>query len=224
MTRQRRPPRAPGQVTAVVPVKALARAKSRLSLPDRQRQALALAIALDTVTALNSCPEVAAVVVVTADPTVASVARRLPVQVVPDDADGLDAAVAAGVAVATTQRPGDGVLVVPADLPCLRAVDVTEVLALAYGASSGAFVPDRPGTGTTMVVQGAGGHAITRYGPGSAARHADLGMRALHDAPLRARHDVDTVDDLHRATALGLGASTTAVVAAGGGWSGWLAG
>ena len=50
------PTRVPDQrydVTAVVPVKPLAMAKSRLALPVEQRRALALAFALDTVAALD---------------------------------------------------------------------------------------------------------------------------------------------------------------------------
>ena len=47
-------------VTAVVPVKRLDAAKSRLALPPAQRRDLALAVALDTVEALVGCEAVAA--------------------------------------------------------------------------------------------------------------------------------------------------------------------
>jgi len=55
--------------TVLLPVKVLARAKSRLTvLAGDRRGDLALALASDTVTAVLACPEVARVVVVTSDP------------------------------------------------------------------------------------------------------------------------------------------------------------
>ena len=52
----------------------------------------------------------------------------------------------------------------------------------------------------------------TAFGVGSAARHRGMGYRLLADAPPRARHDVDTVDDLVSGVALGLGGHTSAVI------------
>jgi 2-phospho-L-lactate/phosphoenolpyruvate guanylyltransferase len=55
--------------TVLLPVKVLARAKSRLAvLAGDRRQELALALASDTVAAALACPEVSRVVVVTSDP------------------------------------------------------------------------------------------------------------------------------------------------------------
>lgn len=198
-------------VTAAVPVKRLAAAKSRLDLPVARRRALALAFAVDTVTALGASPLVGGVVVMTSDPLVAWHLRRLPVRLVPDDGGGLDAVVRDGIRVASSWRPGSGVAVFPADLPCLRAVDVTEVLTQAAVAPA-TFVPDRSGAGTTVVVHQPGSAPATGYGPGSARRHLALGLVALAGAPVRARHDVDTLADLEAARLLGVGPRTAAVL------------
>ena len=200
-------------VTAVVPVKPLALAKSRLALPVEQRWALALAFALDTVAALSGSPCVGAIVVVTADPDVERCLQGQPAHLVRDTGVGLLPAVAAGCRVAASRWPGAGVAVVPADLPCLSCDDVTQVLHLAQRAE-GAFVPDRATTGTTFVVTAPGRPMVARYGPGSAAKHLALGLRSLHGAPAGARHDVDTLTDLRAAAAFGLGAYTAAQVAA----------
>ncbi|WP_207083281.1 2-phospho-L-lactate guanylyltransferase [Nocardioides sp. S5] len=210
--------RGPLPVAAVVPVKPLALAKSRLALPAGHRRALALAFALDTVAALAGTPAVAGVLVVTSDAEVARRVRRLGARVAADRGAGLDAAVRDGARVASSWLPGTGVAVVPGDLPCLTVDDVGGVLrAVAAGSDRGAFVPDRAGTGTTFVVHAPGTEVRTRYGAASAARHRALGLRALDDAPWGARHDIDTVDDLSAGCDHGVGPRTRAAVTAAGG-------
>ena len=67
---------APLSWSLVVPVKVLARAKTRLAaLAGPDRPALALAMAADTVAAALGCPEVGRVVVVTGDPQAAESQR-----------------------------------------------------------------------------------------------------------------------------------------------------
>ena len=72
--------------TVLLPVKVLARAKSRLAVlaGDRRRE-LALALASDTVAAVLACPEVARVVVVTSDQVAGPLLAALGAIVVPDE-------------------------------------------------------------------------------------------------------------------------------------------
>lgn len=198
-------------VLVVVPVKPLAFAKSRLALPPDQRRELALAFAMDTISALCGSQLVVGVFVVTSDPIVALRVQRPGVCLGPDGGGGLGAALRSGIRLARASRPGVVVAVVPADLPCLRPDDVTRVLS-DLGVGEGAFVPDRSGNGTTLLVHTRDDRDLARYGPGSAARHQALGLRRLDEAPVRARHDVDTLEDLHSARVLGAGTATTAVL------------
>jgi 2-phospho-L-lactate guanylyltransferase len=72
--------------TVLLPVKVLARAKSRLAvLAGERRRELALALASDTVVAAAACPEVARVVVITSDPEAAAVLAALGALIVPDE-------------------------------------------------------------------------------------------------------------------------------------------
>ncbi len=72
--------------TVLLPVKVLARAKSRLAVlaGDRRRE-LALALAADTVAAVLACPAVARVIVVTSDPVAGPLLAALGAVVVPDE-------------------------------------------------------------------------------------------------------------------------------------------
>ncbi|MGH3293372.1 MAG: hypothetical protein ACRDP7_16345, partial [Trebonia sp.] len=72
--------------TVLLPVKVLARAKSRLAvLAGDRRRDLALALASDTVTAVLACPEVSRVVVVTSDPVAGPLLAALGAVVVADE-------------------------------------------------------------------------------------------------------------------------------------------
>ncbi|MGZ4590419.1 MAG: 2-phospho-L-lactate guanylyltransferase [Actinomycetes bacterium] len=195
----------------MVPVKRLTRAKTRLALPPAGRALLARAFAVDTVAALCGSAGVSSVLVVTDD---GEVAAALPpqVDVVEDPGQGLTGAVARGVTAARSVMPGHSVLVVPADLPSLRSVDVDDLLEQAPP-SWASFAPDLRGDGTTVVVLPAGVRTMTAYGAGSAQRHAALGLAELDQAPTRARQDVDALADLANAVALGVGISTERALA-----------
>jgi 2-phospho-L-lactate guanylyltransferase len=179
------------------------------------------------------------VFVVAGDARVAEWAAELGAVVVADPGNGLNAAVAAGIARAARPTPEDldsghrdshdldagdldaegldagspvPVAVLLGDVPALRPGD----LAAGLGAAAAydlAFVPDADGTGTVLLTALDAGRLRPRFGAGSARRHEDGGHRRL-DLPLpRLRTDVDDAGSLARAAALGLGPRTAALLA-----------
>ena len=199
----------------VIPVKVLARAKSRLAgLAGPARSALALAMAADTVSAAAACPAVAAVVVVTDDASAGGVLSALGAVVVADEPDaGLNPALAHGAAAAASRWPAAGTAGLAADLPALRPDELARALRAAAQWPE-AFVADAAGTGTTLYAARPGTPFRPRFGPGSAARYRAGGAAELMLADVPSlRSDVDTPDDLSRAAGLGLG-PRTAVLAA----------
>jgi 2-phospho-L-lactate/phosphoenolpyruvate guanylyltransferase len=199
----------------VVPVKVLARAKSRLALlagPDRP--ALALAMAADTVAAALACPEVSRVIVVTDDSRAASVLAGLGAIVVAERADqGLNPALRHGARHAGARWPRSGVGALAADLPALRPGELGAALRLAAGWPQ-AFVPDASGSGTTLYTVHPGTAFRPRFGPSSAARHRAAGAVELtHPGLASLRRDVDEPADLRGAGDLGLGTRTAAIAA-----------
>jgi 2-phospho-L-lactate guanylyltransferase len=193
------------QWSVVVPVKRLARAKTRLraSLHGSDHDALVLAMALDTVDAALTCAAVGQVLVVTDDPVAAPRLVALGAVCVPDTPDsGLNPALEHGAAEATRRAPSWGVAALGSDLPALRAAELAEALAAVH---SRAFVADVGGTGTTLLAAAPGVALRPGYGPGSAAAHAASGAVELTGAWPSLRRDVDTGEDLHAAARLGLG-------------------
>ena len=224
--------------TVLLPVKVLARAKSRLAvLAGDRRRDLALALASDTVTAVLACPAVARVVVVTSDPVAGPLLAALGAIVVADEPadladrlgppdvtpslgdlgvqDLLNAALRHGAAVAARRWPGTGLAALTADLPALSPAELAAALRAAGTAPGGAaFMPDAAGVGTTLYAVPPGGEFLPLFGGASRARHAAAGATELGLAGMTGlRRDVDTPDDLREALALGVGPFTRAVAA-----------
>ena len=198
---------------AVVPVKRLAVAKSRLSVyGDPVRAELALAFACDVVTACLLCEAVARVVVVTDDPRATVVLQGLGARVVPDArGGGLNPALSRGAEVVRAVLPGCNVVAVTADLPSLRPDELGAALAAAP-IGGRAFVADSDGIGTTLLTAAAGVALDPAFGPGSRVRHLGSGAVELN-AGQALRQDVDTPDDLGSALLLGVGRHTARALA-----------
>ncbi|BCJ54644.1 2-phospho-L-lactate guanylyltransferase [Actinoplanes sp. NBRC 14428] len=197
--------------TAVIPVKRLSAAKSRLrgAVPDAWHEALALAMVRDTVTAVGACEQVGGVVVVTDDPAAAAAASGLGARVVADSpAAGLNEAMSFGADVAV--GAGRRRAVLAGDLPALRPHELGAAL-LSAPAGRG-FVADAAGTGTVLLTAGPGTPLGPRFGPGSAAAHAASGAAALTGDWPGLRQDVDTPADLRTVLGLGAGEHTCALL------------
>jgi 2-phospho-L-lactate guanylyltransferase len=193
--------------TVLLPVKVLARAKSRLAVlaGDRRRE-LALALAADTVEAAVACPEVARVVVVTSDPVAGRLLSALGAVVVPDGPagapaglpapgdppaggvdglgaqEGLNAALRHGAAVAARRWPGTGLAALTADLPALRPAELAAALRAA-AAAGGVAAGGVTASSATAFVPDAAGVGTTLY----AARSLEA-FRPRFGGASRARH------------------------------------
>ncbi|WP_053736985.1 2-phospho-L-lactate guanylyltransferase [Nocardia sp. NRRL S-836] len=201
------------EVDLVVPVKTLDRAKTRLSSATGgdpvSHAALALALALDTVSAALSTPGVRRVVTITSDPAVAAEMAALGVESLAEPAEpGLNEALLHGAATLRSERIG----ALQADLPALRPDELQAALVAARGRR--AFVPDRQGTGTTLLLAAPGGELDPHFGVGSAGLHARSGAHALIGPWPSLRCDVDTEEDLRLAQAIGLGRHTATALPA----------
>jgi 2-phospho-L-lactate guanylyltransferase len=199
-----------GNWTAVIPVKRLGGAKSRLrgAVPAARHGELALAMLRDTADAVLACPEVTELLVVTDDPTAATVAAALGARPVPDRPDaGLNDAMRYGADHVAGRRRNRVVLA--GDLPALRPAELSAALT---GVTARSFVADAGGTGTTLLAAPRGIALDPRFGPGSAAAHARSGATRLDGDWPGLRQDVDTATDLRTVLTLGPGPHTCALL------------
>jgi 2-phospho-L-lactate guanylyltransferase len=181
-----------------IPVKRLARAKSRLEAllgPD-QRRRLVLAMLADVLAAARAVVEPGRCMVVGADPEVADLAGRLGAAFLRDPGRGLNAALRHAAARAAAAGAA-WLLVLPGDVPAATPADLARLLA---EDADVVVVPARAGDGTGALLLRPPQAIAFRFGPGScrahvaeaAARH--LAWRLL-PVPALAQ-DVDRPQDL----------------------------
>jgi 2-phospho-L-lactate guanylyltransferase len=194
------------RIVALVPVRSLSGAKSRLGEPldAEERADLIMALLQRTVEQALAAKRLAGVVVVSRDEELLARARALGAGSLLQQSDGLNEALdeaRAGV--------GDGataVIVIPADLPAVAsaAIDrLAEVAQLARFAAPQrpvvALVPDRHGTGTNALLLAPPDAIQFHFGDESRAAHCAAARAAGAaflelDGPLT--FDLDTPDDL----------------------------
>jgi 2-phospho-L-lactate/phosphoenolpyruvate guanylyltransferase len=135
---------------AIVPVKALERAKSRLAatLAPAERRLLVLEMLGKVLLALDRSPA-ATVWVVSADPAVLAFARARGAMPLLEHNGELNEALAQ--ARATARAAGaEAIVVVPADVPLIAPADIAALAAL-LGAAHVAIAPDAAGKGTNAL-------------------------------------------------------------------------
>ena len=199
---------------AVVPVKRLEVAKSRLvETSDNRRAALARAFTWDTVAALDAAAAVSTLVVVASDQHQVDELCQFPkVVVLGEEGSGMNAAVRQGTRWVRLNRPVEGVAVFVADLPAATA-DAVETFLGRAARHQRAVLADQELIGTTALTAHPQTPLSPAFGPGSLRRHLADGATLVDLAGLdRLRRDVDVAEHLSAALRLGVGPATRRVV------------
>ncbi len=189
------------KVWAAVPVKGFVGAKQRLSraLSPAQRQALAAAMLEDVLAALAAAP-LAGILVNTADPDAAAMARRYGAEVMNDAAtEGHTAAVAA-MARRLAAAGRAAMLTLPGDIPRVTPGEIVALCAAARPAPSFTIGPARDEKGSNAVLLAPPGAMGLRFGDDSFFPHLDA-ARAAGLEPVVVKLagiglDIDTPEDL----------------------------
>jgi len=203
-------------IAAIVPVKALDVAKSRL-LPGMEREMVArLSIAMmrDILGELQRVPSLSRIAVVTPDTAVARAAETSGAEALLYKESGLNPSIESAAA---ESAPGadDAALVVLGDVATATAADISMLLEALQGPGV-ALTPSSDG-GTTALLRSPRGIIPARFGPDSAARHREAAKRSAvpyHELQLRSLSlDIDIAEDIDEALQMpSLGKHTRAVL------------
>jgi 2-phospho-L-lactate guanylyltransferase len=186
-------------VFAIIPVKRLNNAKSRLSslLTDDERKQLCLKMLEDILKTLYSTKRVNKTVVISDDTEVFHVTKNFATYL-RERKTGMNEAVSEAVGWCIG-RGATSVLVLPSDIPLVTPMDLNRMLALKEKASM-IISPSRNGRGTNALLLTPPDVSPTFYGPQSFQRHLEEASKRkvsfLRFRSQRIALDIDTVDDL----------------------------
>lgn len=187
-------------IWAIIPVKPLARAKSRLQdvLTGPEREKLAEHMMTHVIRAVKATPEVNGVLVISRDPRALAIARDLGAQTVMESgAPELNNALMRATQVVNAWH-GSAVLILPADLPLIQAEDISAICALGDDDESIVIATDQNQDGTNALLTRPPGLIPYMYGVGSYQRHieaaqaAGASVKRYHSERLQLDIDVPT--------------------------------
>lgn len=186
---------------ALIPVKDLPQAKSRLTPPftDAERASLTLDMLHHVVTAAQESGALARITVVSPDPVVLEYAQAWGVAALRQRTMGLNPALDEARADAIGHG-AESILVLHADLPQLRPAEIVAIIGLLPSPPAAVLAPDYTGSGTNALLIAPPDALPFQFGIDSFALHiAAAEARGLPYAIARApgiAGDVDTPDDV----------------------------
>lgn len=188
---------------AVVPVKALGDAKTRLApaLTPSVRAALAQAMLEDVLDALARVRALAGAVVVTVDPVAEAVAERHGARVFGDDARAGHTRAVTAAARRLAAEGREGMLTLPGDIPSVRHDEIDALLARHGAAPAFTIVPAHDGRGSNAIVMSPPTVVPLAFGDDSFVPHV-AAARAAGIEPVIARGfegialDIDCHEDV----------------------------
>lgn len=188
------------KVFAVIPVKSLDNAKSRLSpfLTVARRKEFCLKMLEDVLNTVKSTKHIDQTVVVGNDLEVLHATEKFDIVYLKERGDGLNKAVSQAVDWCC-KREVSSVLVLPIDIPLVKPFDLERMLALREKASM-VISPSRSSEGTNALLLTPPNITPTFYGPQSFHRHLEeASNRGISFSCYRSERvalDIDTVEDL----------------------------
>jgi len=191
-------------VWALLPVKDLVKAKSRLAgiLAPHERRALAQAMVEDVLGALVASPDLEGVMLVSDDPGAGMLAQKYGVLSVNESTlgcQGMNAVIGAGCEL-LRERGADAIMVVHSDLPLLQERDVAQLLSCFEQHQGLVLAPDLAEDGTNIMLFASASRPRLQYGPASCRAHIEAAQSAglqVHKVKLdTAGLDIDEPSDL----------------------------
>ena len=188
---------------AIIPVKPLKNAKSRLShvLTPDQRYEFAQAMFRHVLSVVTSVSSVTGVVVISRDTKALSIAREMGAKTIQESmVSDLNPALMRATAVVKSWR-ADSVLILPADLPFVSVDDIKAMIRLSHANNSSIVIAtDDEGDGTNALLVRPPGLIEYSYGAGSFHKHIEhayqVGASVVSYFSERLALDIDVPGDL----------------------------
>lgn len=205
-----------GQTAIIIPVKA-GDCKKRLSslLDENQRKQLVIAMLEDVLQTMMKARVIRDTHVVSSDRQILRLAENYRSRSVAEEKDsGVNAAVTVGME-NTEQYPSR--MIIPADVPFIRAQDVRNVITLHRLGASVVISPSRELDGTNLLLVGNGARLKLHYDDNSFHKHTSEAISSSLSVAMyyseSVAFDIDRATDIHRAFRLSYRCSTLTYLA-----------
>ena len=188
------------RIAAIIPVKTFANAKTRLGIPDREKQELCRIMLAEVLRTVSTSPQIEEVVIVTKEKAAEEMGRSFNATVIPDrDERGVNNAVA--LADRYLLDGGfDASMVLPQDIPYIKTQDIDFMLNYKAPPNFAIIVPSRRFDGTNALIRMPVDLMETHYDEDSYRIHMSTAKRRTSNAALvfvkRVMWDVDNAEDL----------------------------
>ncbi|MBI4641961.1 MAG: 2-phospho-L-lactate guanylyltransferase [Candidatus Tectomicrobia bacterium] len=188
---------------AIIPAKTLSKAKQRLSplLTPEEREIFALAMLEDVLHAIAGVSQVQQIFVVTSDPAIKDLGRKIGVEIVEEkELEGQAPAVDLAIQV-SIERGARSILSLPGDVPLVTSGDIEALIAEGIPPPFVVLIPSQEG-GTNLLYMSPPDAIPPRFGGPSFPRHMEEVKK--RNIPYMIRHlanlliDIDTPQDLAR--------------------------
>lgn len=187
---------------AIIPVKPLNRAKSRLAdvLTPEQRYALAAAMYRQVLVAVSAAPQVTGTLVISRDTKALAIARDYGARTLQESTPTeLNAALARATEVVRMWR-ASALLIIPADLPFVTKDDIAHIADLGRTGTTVVLATDKHQDGTNAMLVRPPGIIDYQYGDASYEKHlkaaAEVGADVRRYDSETLRLDIDIPEDL----------------------------
>ena len=191
----------PSATFAIIPVKPLNRAKSRLAraLKAPTRAALVRSIFSRTLDVIAQVKSIDGAIVVSRDLTILELARQRHAITLMESDSGLNPALTQAAHWAA-QHHARSVIIIPVDLPLITAADLAEIIDRAQEERCIVIAPDRPEDGTNVLLVRPPEAIHFSYGPASFHAHraqaAERGLIIHEYRSASTAFDIDVPCDL----------------------------
>ena len=190
-------------IWAVIPIKPLRLAKSRLAplLSPQQRQSLAEAMLRHVLKVVQAASQITGTLVISRDNHALTIAREYGAKTIQESgAPELNVALMRATSLVASWR-SEAMLILPADLPLISANDITGIVDLGLQAPQSVVIStDRDKNGTNALFVRPPGLIDYAYGEGSFRRHAVLARDAGAEVNVyesdRMWQDIDYPEDI----------------------------
>ena len=188
------------KTAAVIPVKTFARAKTRLNLPEAEKEALCIMMLKEILHILEISPHIDRTVVVTREAKVTELCQQFNATILYDEKES---SVNAAVSLADRyllENGFDASAVFPQDIPYIQTQDIDFMMKYVAPPNYAIVVPSRKFDGTNALVRMPTDLMETHYDEGSYKIHLNTANERTPNASLvfvrRIMWDIDSSDDV----------------------------